>query len=142
MDHKLIKKIERLLSFIILPFKREHYRKLQEQARVLNEHGAPAEEKKALQRELRGYRNRIYSLERERGRNEPPTLGDVILNLLPIKNRECVIGDLMEDYEKMVAWRGKRYADWWFYGQVLRSMWPLIKTTLFCLIWAYIRRRI
>jgi hypothetical protein len=41
-----------------------------------------------------------------------------------------------------VELRGKKRADLEFYGQVVRSTWPLIKTTLWWLILAYIRRRI
>lgn len=142
MDQNLIVKMERLGSGLILPIKRKRYRKLKKEARMLEETHASAEQKKNLQRLLRGYRNRIYSLERARAMNEPPTLAEVMLRLLPIKNLEFVIGDLLEAYAKQVERMGKKRADRWFYGQVLRSTWPLIKATLWWLILAYIRRRI
>jgi hypothetical protein len=141
MDQKLIVKIERLASGVILPIKRKRYGKLEEKARMLDEMRASAEEKRNLQRQLRGYRNRIHSLERVRAKDEPPTLAEVVLRLLPIKNHDCVIGDLLEGYAKRVKLEGKKLADRWFYCQVLRSALPLIITTLWQLILAYIRRR-
>jgi hypothetical protein len=144
MDRRLIRKIEKLLSWLILPVKRLRYRQQKGLVCSLIEHGASLEEIKKEQVRLRGYRNRIYSLERLRGTGEPPLLGELLLSLILLskEDRDNILGDLIEEYRKMETKWGRRYADRWFYGQVLRSVWPLIRRALWWLLLAWIRRRI
>jgi hypothetical protein len=59
---------------------------------------------------------------------QPPTNAEFILHLLLKKDeRDAVIGDLLERYPKKVERFGERRAKLWFWGEVIRSLWPLIK---------------
>ncbi|HEV2864239.1 MAG TPA: hypothetical protein VGX48_24795 [Pyrinomonadaceae bacterium] len=46
--------------------------------------------------------------------------------LINKQDREAVIGDLFEKYEREVERRGKRRADYWLYHEIFRSAWPLL----------------
>lgn len=61
-------------------------------------------------------------------RNSPPRLGEkLLLLILPKKDRECMLGDLAEEYVAHQAKYGTRFAKIWYYKQVIGSAWPMIK---------------
>jgi hypothetical protein len=58
--------------------------------------------------------------------------------LLKKDERDVVIGDLIEEYGKMVKRFTRRRADIWFYKQVIGSLWPLVRRALLrvgALVW-------
>lgn len=58
----------------------------------------------------------------------PPINAEYLLYLfLSRDEREIVIGDLVEVYGEMVRRFNKPRADFWFYKQVLGSLWPLFR---------------
>jgi len=62
--------------------------------------------------------------------SEPPSsaVAEYILQLvIEEKDREIVLGDLYETYERMAEKSGKRRADFWLYYEVGRSVWPLVR---------------
>ena len=48
---------------------------------------------------------------------------------LPKKVREPLLGDLEEEYQEVREQFGKCSANFWFYKQVLTSLWPMLQTT-------------
>ncbi|HLK59934.1 MAG TPA: permease prefix domain 2-containing transporter [Chthonomonadaceae bacterium] len=52
----------------------------------------------------------------------------ILYLLLPKKQREAVIGDLEEQYTEANQCLGKRGADFWYYVQVLTSVWPILSS--------------
>jgi hypothetical protein len=61
----------------------------------------------------------------------PPCFGEYLLYFLLTKaERVYLIGDLTEEYEQVLHKFGKRAATWWYYKQVLESIWPLLSRTL------------
>jgi hypothetical protein len=74
-----------------------------------------------------------------------PKLGQYLLYLLlSKKDREYLIGDLDEEYLEVLAKFGRRWADIWYYKQVVASAWPLIRKAaglgLLASLGAWIRR--
>lgn len=62
---------------------------------------------------------------------QPPMNAEFILHLLLRKDeREAVIGDLVERYVQKLERFGERRARLWFYCEVLRSVWPLLRRTV------------
>jgi len=58
----------------------------------------------------------------------PPLNAEYILHLfLKADERDALIGDLLERYSGKCEHFGERRAKVWFYGEVLRSLWPLLK---------------
>ncbi len=58
----------------------------------------------------------------------PPLNAEYILHLfLKADERDAVIGDLLERYASKHERFGERRAQFWFYGEVARSLWPLLK---------------
>jgi hypothetical protein len=58
----------------------------------------------------------------------PPMTAEYILHLLlPKKDREACIGDLIEEYRDIYERFGKLRADFWFSTQVVLSTWPLLR---------------
>ena len=57
----------------------------------------------------------------------PPRWADAwLLTLLPLRDRDTVSGDLMEEYrEKIRPRRSQLAADAWYLGQVGRFAWPI-----------------
>jgi hypothetical protein len=59
---------------------------------------------------------------------QPPINAEFLLHVLLKKDeREAIIGDLTEDYAKKVGRLGVRLANRWFYAEVIRTLWPLLK---------------
>jgi hypothetical protein len=57
----------------------------------------------------------------------PPAAAEYILRLIiEEKDREIVLGDLYETYERLREKKGKRRADFWLCYEVARSVWPLV----------------
>jgi hypothetical protein len=130
VNKAIIWRVEKLLPGI-LTIKKFLRRRLEEQLRMLNEKGAPFEEKKKVLVKLRGYRNRIESLERKCGKGDPPIFGELLLLLiLPEENSKYQLGDLAEEYRKREARKGKTVADLNFYGEVMRTAWPRIRSAI------------
>lgn len=74
--------------------------------------------------------NEGASSEVDSGRNipSPAANAELILDLLLKDDEaEAICGDLKERYPKKVERLGKRRAYIWFWGEVLRSIWPLVK---------------
>jgi hypothetical protein len=60
-----------------------------------------------------------------------PKFGEYILFKFTSKdNRESLIGDLAEEYLEILSNSGRRVADFWYYKQVLHSIWPLAKNAV------------
>src|ERR1044071_173710 len=59
---------------------------------------------------------------------QPPLRAEYLLYLcLPPSERECVPGDLYEEYnEEILPKFGEQRAKWWYWGQVFRSIWPIL----------------
>ncbi len=56
-----------------------------------------------------------------------PAVGErLLLLLLTGEEREVVVGDFREEYEQINRKHGKRFADIWFYKQVVQSIQPLL----------------
>ena len=59
---------------------------------------------------------------------QPPLDAEFILHLLLNKDeQDALIGDLIERYGKKCERLGVRRANFWFYAEVCRTAWPLIK---------------
>lgn len=58
----------------------------------------------------------------------PPARAEYLLYLcLPPEQRECLPGDLYEEYNEVILIRfGESKAKWWYWGQVIRSIWPIV----------------
>lgn len=73
------------------------------------------------------------------GPPRPPFNAEYVLYLLLRKEeREVVIGDLIEDYGKVLERFNKRRADIWFYKHVGGSLLPLLRRALLrigALVW-------
>lgn len=62
---------------------------------------------------------------------EPPAkVQSFLCFLLKAKDREAVTGDLAERYGKKVQQRGKLCADFWYYKQVVWSVYPFVHYAL------------
>ncbi len=60
-----------------------------------------------------------------------PKFGELILYKFTSKDdRESLIGDLTEEYLEILSKSGRRVADFWYYKQVLSSIWPLTKKAI------------
>jgi hypothetical protein len=72
-----------------------------------------------------------YAPEKTREMEASSPNADLILHLL-LRNDEAEVlsRDLQERYSKIVKRLGKRRAHVWLWGQVLRSIWPLLKRFL------------
>lgn len=58
----------------------------------------------------------------------PPLNAEYTLHLLLSKDeRDAVIGDLIEDYGRILGRFGRVRADFWFYKQGLSLLWPLVR---------------
>lgn len=58
----------------------------------------------------------------------PPAAAEYFLRLvIEEKDREIVLGDLFEKYERAIEKQGKRRADLWLYYELARSVWPLFR---------------
>lgn len=109
------------------------------------------QEKESLEKEMRGEAAGKISLEpqrfekqtepliRERDIRRPPMNAEYLLYLLLRKEeREAVIGDLIECYNRMLRRFDKHRADLWFYKQVVGSVFPLLRRSLLrigALVW-------
>jgi len=77
---------------------------------------------------------------------QPPRRGEQILLLsLPKALRECLIGDLEEEYRRIQPKHGTDFANFWYWKQVTTSILLLtpreiIKWILFALIGEWVRR--
>lgn len=61
----------------------------------------------------------------------PPVNGEFALHLLLSKDeQEAVIGDLIERYGQKCERFGEQRAKLWFYCEVLRSVWPLLRRAI------------
>jgi hypothetical protein len=70
---------------------------------------------------------------------KPPFNAEYLLYLfLRKEERDVVIGDLIEDYFRVLERFNKRYADIWFYKQVIGSLFPLLRRAVLkigALVW-------
>jgi len=79
---------------------------------------------------------------------KPPTNAEYLLHLfLRGDERDALIGDLIERYVGKHERFGERRAKVWFYSEVLRSLWPLLKRFLakasgFIALGEWIRRHV
>jgi hypothetical protein len=75
----------------------------------------------------------------KRYRSRPPFNAEYILYLfLQKEDRDVVIGDLTEEYGKILERFNKRRADVWYYKQVFGSLWPLLRRAVLrigALVW-------
>jgi hypothetical protein len=63
--------------------------------------------------------------------SRPPFNAEYLLYLFLRKDeRDCVIGDLIQSYAHVVERFNKPRADFWFYTQVARSLWPLLRRAI------------
>jgi len=75
----------------------------------------------------------LLSIEFEREPSMPSSLAlpinaEFILHIfLKTDELDAVVGDLLEKYKKKWERFGPRRAKFWFYSEVLRSLWPLLK---------------
>lgn len=64
--------------------------------------------------------------------SRPPINAEFVLYLfLGREERDAVIGDLIQDYGRILQRFGQRHADIWFYTQVIGSVWPFVRRALF-----------
>jgi hypothetical protein len=62
---------------------------------------------------------------------QPPAKAELLLYwFLKKDEQEAIIGDLIERYPKIHARLGERLARRWFWGEMVHSLWPLIKRAL------------
>jgi hypothetical protein len=60
--------------------------------------------------------------------SRPPVNAEYVLHLvLGKEEREVIIGDLVEEYGRIMQRFGQGHADIWFYKQVILSVWPLLR---------------
>jgi hypothetical protein len=57
---------------------------------------------------------------------QPPALAELLLQFLPARVRDAVIGDLYEDFQENLTKHGLRRARRLYWHEVLRSVGPLI----------------
>lgn len=62
--------------------------------------------------------------------SDPPQLAQYLLWYLPRNQREPVMGDLAEDFQRLVTHFGRRKAVVWYYAQVVMSFWPYLERAL------------
>lgn len=78
--------------------------------------------------------------------NPPRNVEYLLYLFLRNEDRDVVIGDLIETYGKVLKRFDKRRADFWFYKQVIGSLWPLLKRAavkIGALVWlGHILRRL
>jgi hypothetical protein len=62
----------------------------------------------------------------------PPQLGEraLLLILSTKEERINMVGDLEEEYRRIAAKHGARYANLWYYKQVVGSAWPVSRKAL------------
>lgn len=61
----------------------------------------------------------------------PPINAEYLLHLvLGKKEREAVIGDLIQEYRRIMQRFGRRNADIWFCKQVISSLWPFLRRAI------------
>jgi hypothetical protein len=62
---------------------------------------------------------------------EPPKPAEYLAYLfLPKADRETLLGDLTEEYPALAVKFGRRGAQFYFYKQVIWSIWPLVRKTI------------
>lgn len=62
---------------------------------------------------------------------EPPKSAEYLAYLfLPKTDRETLLGDLTEEYPSVVEKFGRRGAQFYFYKQVVWSIWPLVRKSI------------
>lgn len=95
------------------------------------------EGRKVQVRAVKTHNGYIYLLDEPRAESpsepipQPPINAEYILHLLLNRNeQEAVIGDLLELYPKKVERLGECRARFWFYAEVIRSIWPLIRRAI------------
>jgi hypothetical protein len=65
---------------------------------------------------------------RAQGKTDPPKHAEQLLLLILCKrDRDNLMGDLEEDFRKVQAKQGIRFARLWYWKQALGSAWPLIR---------------
>lgn len=75
----------------------------------------------------------LFGLDAEEPRAQPPSFGEKILYLFLSKDdRECMPGDLAEEFSMLADKHGLSYAKFWYWKQVIFSIIPII--------FAYIRK--
>lgn len=81
----------------------------------------------------------LFDRKEESAIARPPFNAEYVLYLLLRKReRDVVIGDLIESYGQILERFNKRRADIWFYKQVAGSLWPLLRRALLriaALVW-------
>ncbi len=66
---------------------------------------------------------------------QPPKIAEYLLFLfIPKQNRNAVLGDLEEDYHLAFEKYGLKKAQFFYWWQVVRSIWPLISAVVLKLI--------
>ncbi len=74
----------------------------------------------------------------------PRRAEQVILLIFPKNNREHLLGDLAEEYIEIAVKHGDRFANIWYWKQVVASAWPFLKKALrwglLVSSWEWIRR--
>lgn len=81
---------------------------------------------------------------------KPPQLSKraekILLLICPQKSREYILGDLAEEYISIAAKHGARFANLWYWKQVITSVWPflewVLKWGLLASTWEWIRKLI
>jgi hypothetical protein len=73
----------------------------------------------------------------------PKWVEKAILLLFPKKSREYLIGDLAEEYAEIASNHGVRFANFWYWKQVVASAWPFfMKALRWGLLASWVRRLI
>jgi hypothetical protein len=71
----------------------------------------------------------------------PKWVEKAILLIFPKKSREYLIGDLAEEYAQIAANHGVRFANLWYWKQIIASVWPfLMKALRWGLLVSWVRR--
>lgn len=71
----------------------------------------------------------------------PPLFWETLLHSLAQADREYILGDLTERYEKKQAAYGTKYAKNWYRSQVLISIGPLLWKAIKTLVWVLLTLR-
>lgn len=86
-----------------------------------------------------GDQQTVFAIRRKPAHPRPPFNAEYVLYfLLGSEERSVLIGDLIEDYGKVLERFNKRRADIWFYKQVVGSLLPLLRRALLrigALVW-------
>lgn len=60
----------------------------------------------------------------------PMWVEQLILLIIPKKTIEYLLGDLAEEYVEIEAKHGVRFAKFWYWKQVIASVWPFLRKVL------------